>query len=177
MAKTTLTFVTPFSTFTAVSILGQGGAGRVYHVRDETGADAAIKVLDPARATKEKTRRFKNEYTFSRRNKHPNIITVLDVGITEDGKTPFYVMPLAQGSLRELMKDGIHADAVLKYFRQILDGVESAHLQNVWHRDLKPENILVLDDHRLAVADFGIARFAEEELYTLVNTDQNARLA
>ena len=86
-------------------------------------------------------------------------------------------MPLAQGSLRNLMADGIHADAVLKYFGQILNGVESAHLQNVWHRDLKPENILVLDDSRLAIADFGIARFAEEELYTLVNTDQNTRLA
>src|SRR5438128_6491141 len=107
MAKATLTFVTPFATFTAARTLGEGGAGRVYHVRDEAGADAAIKVLDPARATKEKTRRFKNEYKFCHRNKHPNIITVLDVGITEDGKAPFYVMPLAQGSLRKLMKDGI----------------------------------------------------------------------
>src|SRR5215467_7896903 len=155
MAKTTPTFVTPFATFTAVSILGQGGAGRVYHVRDETGKDAAIKVLDPARATKERTRRFKNEYTFCQRNKHPNIITVLDIGIGQDATTLFYVMPLAQGSLRNLVKNGIQADAILKHFGEILNGVESAHLQNVWHRDLKPENILVLDDSRLAIADFG----------------------
>jgi serine/threonine protein kinase len=178
VAKAPLTFVTPFATFTAAGILGEGGAGRVYHVRDEAGADAAIKLLNPERATKEKTRRFKNEYKFCHRNKHPNIITVRDVGITEDGQAPFYVMPLAQGSLRKLMKDGIRADAVLKYFGQILDGVEAAHLHNVWHRDLKPENVLVLDDpSRLAIADFGVARFAEDELYTLVETGPNTRLA
>ena len=178
MAKATRTFRTPFTTFTVVRLLGEGGAGRVYHVRDDgTGAGAAIKVLDPARVTKEKARRFKNEYKFCNRNKHRNVITVLDNGITEDGKTPFYVMPLAKGSLRELMNDGIRTDTVLKSFGQILDGVESAHLQNVWHRDLKPENILVLDDSQLAVADFGIAHFAEDELYTRVNTGQNTRLA
>src|SRR5262249_59579103 len=104
-----------------------GGSGRVYHAHDENGDEFAIKELDPARATKEKTRRFKNEYKFCQRNKHRNIITVLDVGITEDTKAPFYVMPLAQGSLRKLMNSGIHADAVLKDFGQILDGVESAH--------------------------------------------------
>ena len=47
MAKATRTFRTPFATFTVVSLLGQGGAGRVYRVRDETGIDVAIKVLDP----------------------------------------------------------------------------------------------------------------------------------
>lgn len=177
MAKARRIFVTPFATFTADALLGQGGSGRVYHVYDETGAEAAIKELDPARATKDKTRRFKNEYKFCQRNKHPNIITVLDVGITEDTKAPFYVMPLAQGSLRKLMNDGIHAEAVLKDFGQILDGVESAHLQNVWHRDLKPENVLVLEARRLAIADFGVARFSQDELYTLVDTGQNARLA
>jgi serine/threonine protein kinase len=142
MAKATPIFKTPFATFTAEIILGQGGSGLVYHVRDEAGADAAIKVLDPTRATKEKTSRFKNEYRFCQRNKHRNIITVLDVGLTEDGKAPFYVMPLAQGSLRNLMNDGIRQEDVLKYFGQILDGVESAHLQSVWHRDLKPETFL-----------------------------------
>jgi serine/threonine protein kinase len=178
MAKAPRIFKTPFAIFTPDVILGQGGSGRVYRVHDdETGAPFAIKELDPARATTEKTRRFKNEYKFCQRTKHPNIIPVVDAGITEDSKAPFYVMPLAQGSLRELMNDGIHPEAVLKQFGQVLDGVESAHLQSVWHRDLKPENVLVLEGSRLAIADFGVARFAEEELYTLVETGKNTRLA
>src|ERR1700724_951360 len=86
-------------------------------------------------------------------------------------------MPLAQGSLRELMNDGMHAEAVLQQFGQIWNGVESAHLQDVWHRDLKPENVLILDKTCLAIADFGVARFAQEELYTLVETRPHARLA
>jgi serine/threonine protein kinase len=55
-------------------------------------------------------------------------------------------------------------------------GVEAAHLQGVVHRDLKPENILVNGADFVVVADFGIARFEEEDLYTAVET-QDERLA
>ena len=61
---------------------------------------------------------------------------------------------------------------------QVLEGVEAAHLQKVIHRDLKPENIL-FDRQRkvLAIADFGIARFAEDLLVTRVTTAPQQRLA
>jgi len=76
------------------------------------------------------------------------------------------------------MKVGIAAEKVLVYFGQVLDGVEAAHLKGIVHRDLKPENILHDAQHdRLVVADFGIARFGEEELYTAVETKANDRLA
>jgi serine/threonine protein kinase len=42
---------------------------------------------------------------------------------------------------------------------------------------LETRNVLVLEGSRLAIADFGVARFAEEELYTLVETGKNTRLA
>jgi serine/threonine protein kinase len=67
---------------------------------------------------------------------------------------------------------------VLIYFNQILNGIEAAHLLRVIHRDLKPENILydsVKD--KLLIADFGIARFEEEELYTAMETAPNSRMA
>jgi serine/threonine protein kinase len=64
------------------------------------------------------------------------------------------------------------------YFSQLLDGVEAAHLQQVVHRDLKPENVLHdTKSDQLTVADFGIAQFEEEELYTLIETTPNRRLA
>jgi serine/threonine protein kinase len=66
----------------------------------------------------------------------------------------------------------------LQCFSQFLDGVEAAHLKNVVHRDLKPENILVLrKEDRLVIADFGIAQFRQDELWTAVETQATDRLA
>jgi serine/threonine protein kinase len=87
-------------------------------------------------------------------------------------------MPLYSCTLRDVMSKGIKPDRVLPVFSQILDGIESAHLQGVWHRDLKPENILYsLANETLVVADFGIAHFEEEELLTTVETKPGERLA
>ena len=56
--------------------------------------------------------------------------------------------------------------------------MEAAHLRNITHRDLKPENILYeKTTDRLVVADFGIAEFTQEELYTAVETKPDTRLA
>ena len=86
-------------------------------------------------------------------------------------------MPLLSGSFRRLLASEKGA-ALLTLYDEILSGVEAAHLQGVVHRDLKPENVLV-DSARsqVCVADFGIAHFADEELYTAVDTASDARLA
>jgi serine/threonine protein kinase len=76
------------------------------------------------------------------------------------------------------LRSGIPIDDTLSYFSQILDGVEAAHLQKVVHRDLKPENILYDKDKNLfSIADFGIAQFQEEELFTAIETSNGTRLA
>jgi serine/threonine protein kinase len=63
-------------------------------------------------------------------------------------------------------------------FAKILDGVEAAHLQKVVHRDLKPENILLDAGGKTpAIADFGIAKFTEDLIATLVETSPAQRLA
>lgn len=173
-------FETTFNHYTGAKIIGQGGAGHVYQATDDAGSMYAIKLLDAAKPNSEKMKRFKNEVEFCRRNQHQNIITVYDHGIFIDDKkhSPFYVMPLYKGSLRTLLATGILPEKVPVYFAQLLDGVEVAHLQKVIHRDLKPENVLYDEDRdRLLIADFGIARFEEEALYTAVETSQNARLA
>ena len=61
---------------------------------------------------------------------------------------------------------------------QILNGAEAAHILKVIHRDIKPENILYDSaKSKLVLADFGIARFQQEELYTAVETRASDRLA
>jgi serine/threonine protein kinase len=173
-------FQTTFETYTEVGIVGEGGAGRIFKVVDESGKKWALKLMDSKIASKEKSKRFKNEVQFCLKNKHGNIVTIVDHGIYVQGKisSPFYIMPLYHSSMRTLLNSGIPAGKVLKFFADILNGVEAAHLQRVVHRDLKPENILydAVKDI-LLVADFGIAHFEEDELLTAVETKDSARLA
>jgi serine/threonine protein kinase len=180
MTPTYKTFKTIFNSYSVQEVLGEGGSGRAFKVEDANGEVFAIKCLDPHKTTTDKVKRFKNELFFCLRNKHPNIVRVLDYGSVtlEDETSPFYVMPYYPVTLRHLMQEDIAPSKVLPLFSQVLDGVEAAHLQSVWHRDLKPENILYdPSSDLLVVADFGIAHFAEEQLHTLVKTSPRARLA
>src|SRR6266478_2509549 len=171
------TLKTAFDVYTIEGQKGAGGSGEVYEVRDSEGALYAAKILDTAKTSASRLKRFKNEIGFCTKNTHKNIVKVLGSGITEKGAT-FYVMPLYAGTLRDLISKGTEAPAVLPYFGQVLDGVEAAHLQGVWHRDNKPENILFdQKTNTLVVADFGIAHFEDEELLTAVETKNNDRLA
>jgi serine/threonine protein kinase len=167
---------TAFATYVVNQLIGEGGSGVVYGATDEVGAEFAVKVLNPEKASREKLRRFENEYRFCSRNKHPNIITVLDHGLSPDDAA-FFVMPRYEGSLRSMI-GRINPAAAIDLFSKILDGVEAAHRLSVVHRDLKPENILYRKNgQELVVADFGIARFEEDELFTAVETKDGSRLA
>ena len=168
-----------FDTYKVTDTLGEGGAGKVYLVVNNLGDEFALKHLAPERISTEKLKRFKNEINFCQKNTHHNIVKLLDTGfvITADKKSPFYVMPRYTGTLKDLIGK-LKGDDILKAFSQILDGVEAAHLAGVWHRDLKPENILHDQTRNIfAIADFGIAHFEEEELYTAVETKATSRLA
>ncbi len=175
-----VSFETTFGTYVVDELLGQGGAGRVYGGTGIDGMPIALKVLAEERANTDKRRRFKNEIAFLLRNRHSNIVTVLDHGVAHGDEIagPFYVMRRYDSNLRHLIQDGINTDRVMPLFSQILDGVEAAHLQSVVHRDLKPENILY-DKHSniLAIADFGTARFTEDLVATTIETAPAQRLA
>lgn len=173
-------FETTFAHYTATDIIGEGGAGRVYKATDDAGSVYAIKLLTSAKPNSEKMRRFKNEVQFCSKFEHSNIIKVIDHGVylAGDQHSPFYVMPLYPYSLRTLLDAHIPQDKVLPYFSQLLDGMEAAHLYKVTHRDLKPENVLYDENQDLLlIADFGIAHFEEEVIYTNVKTSPNDRLA
>jgi len=179
MPKNPTLFRSAFATYAVQRQVGVGGSGVVYEVRDEDLQQFALKILHP-NVDRRKLKRFKNEASFCQKSLHPNIVQILDYGFAEAEKEtpPFYVMPFYTATLRDLIKGGITPSDVLPIFDQLLSGVEAAHLSNVVHRDLKPENVLF--DRtlgRLVVADFGIASFSQEELYTAVETRNSERLA
>lgn len=173
-------FETALDVYVAKSVLGEGASGRVFLVLDSSGNSLAVKCLDPSLISTERIRRFKNELVFSQKNTHPNILSIIDYGFMPDGeiRNPFYVMPAYPSTLRKLLDQGLSPDQAYELFMKILAGVEEAHQRKIWHRDLKPQNILVnLESSTLVVADFGIAHFAEDALYTAIQTQKSERLA
>jgi serine/threonine protein kinase len=170
-------FIGTFDTYTILRQLGSGGSGIVFEVKTSDGQNLAVKVLDKSRTPRQKVKRFQNEIQFCLRPGSKHIVHVLDFGRTEDGSL-FYVMPYYSGTLRSLIKKGIELRAALPLYVQLLDGVEAAHLLGVFHRDVKPENFLCdLPSNTVVLADFGIARFEEDELLTTVDTGPHERLA
>lgn len=170
------TFESPFESYSATSVIGEGGAGRVYKTTNSSGKVYAIKCLVPERLTRE---RLKNEINFCQTQRHANIVRIIDTGSIsiKDAKCPFYVMQLYSGTLRTYMENA-QPEKILEIFSQILNGIETAHLLKVFHRDIKPENILWdKDNNSFAIADFGIAHFEENEIYTAIETKVTSRMA
>src|SRR5687768_9747990 len=103
--KEQYSFETTFGVYRVDEIIGEGGSGRVYGGTGPDNELIALKVLAAERASTDKRRRFKNEIGFLLRNKHSNIVAVLDHGIAQSGKItgPFYVMRRFDGNLRGLI--------------------------------------------------------------------------
>lgn len=177
MAKAAKVFETAFETYTVVRQVGSGGSSVVFLVKTSEGQDLALKVLDRSKTPRQKVKRFQNEIQFCQRQASERIVRVLDYGQAPDGSI-FYVMPYYASTLRDLIKKQLPMGERLPLYVQVLDSVEAAHLLGVCHRDIKPENLLYdSDTNRIVLADFGIARFREDELLTVVDTGPNERLA
>lgn len=176
-------FRTPFHEYSGDGRpFGQGGAGIVYRVRDESGRELAVKVYAPSDPSTIKRKRFENEIGLLQKRVHPNIVPVEAYGLVQvDGEDrPFFAMPFYASTLRNLMDErpGIKPAAVLPLFDQLLSAVEAAHRLGVHHRDIKPQNVLVDPANMtLALTDFGIAHIAEELMVTEVETKGAERLA
>ena len=156
--------------------IDQGGNGTIYRVHNSSNNLYALKAIDRNKTTKNKLKRFRNEISFCKSADNPHVIRVLDDGTFEDSII-FYIMPLYEKTLRELMNEGLEPEKCFSLITQILDGLKYAHEKNVWHRDIKPENILVGSDGTVVIADFGIAHFSEDFLQTVVDTKPTDRLA
>jgi serine/threonine protein kinase len=90
---------------------------------------------------------------------HPNIVTIYDVG--EDHDMAYIAMELLIGKdLTNFCRKGklLPVQRVLSVTASVAEALDYAHLQGVVHRDIKPANIILLENDRIKVADFGIAR-------------------
>ncbi|MCC6849467.1 MAG: serine/threonine protein kinase [Deltaproteobacteria bacterium] len=151
--------------YEVLGLLGQGGMGVVYHVRDTTrGRENALKTLAPGRS-EDIVERFLTEAQVMFRLEHDNIVRVYDFG--KDGETYFLTMELIRGkNLRQLLNarqnKGFPLAEVIRMGVQAADALNYAHSQKpeaVVHRDIKPVNIMIEEETgRVVVTDFGIAK-------------------
>jgi tRNA A-37 threonylcarbamoyl transferase component Bud32 len=147
-----------------VRFLGRGGMAEVYEGVDERlGRPVAVKVLRSGlRRRSELRERFEQEARSAARLSHPNVVAVYDTG--EDEGAPYLVMERLPGeTLADRLADGpVDPEWLRRVAGDVLGALGAAHAAGVVHRDVKPGNILIGEDGCAKVADFGIAKTAEE---------------
>jgi hypothetical protein len=144
--------------------IGHGGMGRIYLAEDrELSRPVAVKVLDDRFAGNDQLRRrFKREaLTAARLSGHPHVVTIFDVG--EWHGHPFLVMEyLPGGTLAARTGKPTEPAHALAWLGQAAAALDAAHALGIVHRDVKPANLLFDERDALCVADFGIARIADD---------------
>ncbi len=143
--------------------VGRGGAGVVYRCYQTSLArSVAIKVMASNLDEDNRERFLREGYAMGGLSGHPNIVNILQVGVTESNR-PYIVMPYhAEGSLTARMRrtGPISWPEALKIGVKLCGALETAHRAGTLHRDIKPANVLVNDYGEPQLSDFGIARIA-----------------
>ena len=155
--------------------VGMGGMAIVYKAKDKMlNRFVAIKILrEEFKENEDFIRRFKIESQAAASLSHQNIAQIYDVG--EENGMNYIVMEFLEGETLKkhiLSNDGaLSRKEAMNYSMQICRALEHAHSKYVVHRDIKPQNIVLTESGKLKLADFGIARAANNT--TTVNSKNN----
>jgi eukaryotic-like serine/threonine-protein kinase len=168
---------TVIGSFRLMEQIGEGGFGLVFVAQQEhpVKRKVALKIIKPGTGSKEVVARFELERQALAMMDHPNIASVFDAGVTEDGR-PYFVMELVRGLPITEYCDNyqLSLEDRVRLFQDVCAAVQHAHQKGVIHRDLKPSNVMVtLHDDRavVKVIDFGVAKamgdnMTETTIYT-----------
>lgn len=155
-------------------LIGVGGMAVVFRARDTylNNMTVAIKILKDDVATDEiVVKRFKNESKAEGMLKHNNIVAVHNVSVK--GRIKYMVMEFLYGltlkSYLTAKREPLRFEEVVSYSAQILRALSEAHRNGIIHRDIKPQNIMLLENGRIKVMDFGIAKLPDAETITVTD--------
>jgi len=152
--------------YEVVRVLGRGATGVVYLANDPAlGRQVAVKLLSPQLSgDRAATRRFEQEARAASALDHPRVITLYEIGRTEDDRL-YIAMAYHEGmTLRERIAGGpLAIEDAVRIASEIGEGLAAAHEKGIVHRDIKPENV-VLTERGACIVDFGIAKMAGQSL-------------
>jgi eukaryotic-like serine/threonine-protein kinase len=161
--------------YKVLDVVGRGAMGVVYKAIDPAiDRIVAIKTINLSLNEDELAEyeaRFQQEIKAAGRFNHPNIVTIYDVGRTDE--VAYMAMEFLHGrELKDLLAAGQRLDVAtaVELMAQVADGLAFAHEHGIVHRDIKPSNIMVLDlpNGVLAkITDFGIARMPGSAVKTM----------
>lgn len=142
--------------------------GYVYRAHDPVlKRDVAIKTMLKGLSEDEELRtRFLREAQSAGGLRHPNIVTIYDLGEDEE-KVPYIAMEFLTGTdLENIIKKRIELSLLKKIdiIIQTCNGLGYAHANGVVHRDIKAANIRLLDNGEVKIMDFGIAKMSSSHM-------------
>lgn len=190
--ETVLKTGTRIDQYVITGILGRGGFGITYRVKDEMlDKEFALKEFFPeelvrrenggikfsSRANAEDDfrwalKKFFDEARLLAQFNHPNIIAVRRV--FESNGTAYMVLDLIQGRTLETWLSGLDSpptqDELDFVAGPLLSALELVHANHTWHLDISPENIMVRGaDGAPILLDFGASRFEIKQHSQLVS--------
>ena len=140
--------------------IGRGGMGVVYKARQlSVGREVALKMIIAGEfATREESRRFRNEAMAAASLHHPHIAQVYEAGEVQG--QAYLSMELVDGTnlAALLATSSLSARSAAHLLVSIAEAVDHAHQRGVVHRDLKPSNVLITADGQPKITDFGLAK-------------------
>jgi serine/threonine protein kinase len=151
-----------------VSVLGSGGMGQVYKVRNLISERIeAMKVLLPNLETSpELAERFLREIKVQAALDHPHIAKLHTA--LRAGNRLVMIMEFVEGEgIDVLLSRGtLTLNDAIRYTQQVLEALAYAHARGVVHRDIKPTNIMVTASGAVKLMDFGIAKIKNDRRLT-----------
>jgi serine/threonine-protein kinase len=158
--------------YEVVGILGAGGMGKVYKVRNVISDRVeAIKVLLPELTNvPELADRFLREIKVLATLEHPHIAALRTAQRIDNQLV--MVMELVEGvTVEDKLKNGpLPVDQAVDIVAQVLSALSYAHARGVIHRDIKPANMMVTEGGVVKLMDFGIAKAAGDRKLTMTGT-------
>jgi serine/threonine protein kinase len=158
-----------------VKVIDKGSFGKVFLVANKyTGSLHAMKRIDKdVLINKKQIKNTKNEKDILFQAKHAFILQ-MDYVFSNEYRIYYFMRYVRGGSLFDnLCNEKRFSETVVRFFiAQIVLAFGYLHEKNVMHRDLKPENVLLDEDGYIALADFGLARFADSQSYSFCGTPE-----
>jgi TolB-like protein/predicted Ser/Thr protein kinase len=143
--------------------LGAGGMGVVYRATDTRLQRAVAIKFVSTQLDADARARFKREAQLASALNHPNVLTVYDVG-EHAGRDYIVTEVVEDGTLEDWMRRHERRDwrSAVELLAGVADGLAEAHDAGIVHRDIKPSNVLVSRVGHAKLADFGLAKRADD---------------